>query len=284
VADGANKGQLTLKKNVETISPLTLEFYAEYVDSRTNQIYVFQMTKLISAIDGTDAIPVLLVDSAETEMWNPIRQKTTERTIHFKVIAGSVDVTDKCKFFLYRLVDDTGALEAITDGNGDNDWEYVEKTDTSYTFDLNYIGDDMTFIVKANYDAEGNPSENPAESFLVKSAKFVRYIPKLWCDWEGVPTEVANGTTAIYPKPIVTDAIGNIDLPEEMFRFFWHKSTNDGVSWTRVADIKHPTIPFTDGMILKLEVEDRGAYCVVADDEGKIVCVDGAPVVVRKNG
>lgn len=284
VESGANKGQLTLKKNVETLSPLTLEFYAEYVDSRTGQVYVYQLSKLISTLDGTDAIPVLLIDAADTELWNPVRQKSNERTIRFKALAGGADVTSKCRFFLYRLIDSTGALESITDGSGDNDWEYVSKTDTSYTFDLNYIGDEMTFVVKATYDAGGNPSEDAGESFLVKSTKFVRYIPKCWCDWEGVPTEVANGTSVVYPKPIVTDAMGNIDLPEDMFRFFWSKSTDNGSTWTRVADIKHPSIPFTDGMILKLEVEDRGAYCAVVDSNGNVVCTGGVPVVVRKNG
>ena len=69
-----------------------------------------------------------------------------------------------------------------------------------------------------------------------------------------------------------------------MFRFFWYKSTNNGTSWTKVADIKAPAIPMTDGMILKLEVEDRGPYCYVVDSDGNVVCSGGVPVVVRKNG
>lgn len=283
VESGTNKGQITVKKNVETINPLTLEFVAEYVDARTGQVYVFQMTKLITSLDGTAAIPVLLLDAADTELWNPVRQKTVQRSFSWKALAGDTDVSDKCNFFLYRLLD-TGALEQITDGSGDNDWEFVSLAGNTYTFDLNYIGEEMTFIVKATYDGDGNPSTDPNDAFLVKSAKFVRYIPKLWCDWQGVPNEVDNGTTVIYPKPIVTDSIGNIDLPEEMFRFFWYKSTNNGTSWTKVADIKAPAIPMTDGMILKLEVEDRGPYCYVVDSDGNVVCSGGVPVVVRKNG
>ena len=156
--------------------------------------------------------------------------------------------------------------------------------DNTYTFDLNYIGDEMTYVVKATYDPNGAPSTNPDDAVMEWRGKFIRRIPKLWCDWEGVPNEVANGTSVIYPKPIVTDSIGNIDLPEEMFRFFWYTSMNNGSSWTKVADIKAPAIPFTDGMMLKLEVEDRGAYCVVSDADGNVVCVNGVPVVVRKNG
>lgn len=284
VADGTSKGQITVSKNVSTLQPVTLEFYAEYIDTRTGMVYIYQMSQLIMAIDGTAAVPSLLVDCATTEIWNPVRQKTTERTISYKVVAATDDVTDRCNFFLYRLIDDTGALEEITDGNGDNDWEYVSKTDTSYTLDLNYIGDEMTFVIKATYDPDGAPSTNPDDAVMEWRGKFVRRIPKLWCDWEGVPNEVANGTSVIYPKPIVTDSIGNIDLPEEMFRFFWYTSMNNGSSWTKVADIKAPSIPFTDGMMLKLEVEDRGAYCVVTDADGNVVCVDGTPVIVRKNG
>lgn len=284
VESGANKGQITVKRNVETLNPLTLEFRAEYLDTRTNQIFVFQMTKLITTIDGTEANPTLFIDTAETELWNPIRQKETQRTITFSVLASDKNVTDRCKFFLFRSNEDTGALEQITDGNGDNDWEFVSFEGNTFTLDLNYIGDSMSYVVKATYDANGEPSTDHNDAIMQKTVKFVRYIPKYWCDWEGVPSEVADGTTVVYPKPIVTDTLGNIDLPEEMFRFFWYKSTNNGTSWTKVADIKYPTIPFTDGMMLKLEAVDRGAYCVVADADGNVVCVDGVPVIVRKNG
>lgn len=283
VSDGTTKGQITVSKNVSTLQAVTLEFYAEYIDSRTGSVHVFQMSQLVMAIDGTAALPTLLVDSPNTEVWNPVRQTTTERTINFKVVASDIDVTDRCLFFVYRLLD-TGALELISDGSGDNDWEYVSKTDTSYTFDLNYIGDEITYVVKATYDADGSPSTNPDDSVLEWRGKFVRRIPKLWCDWEGVPNEVANGTTLVYPKPIVTDTLGNIDLPEDMFRFFWYTSTDNGSTWELAADIKYPSIPFVDGMLLKLEVVDRGAYCVVTDANGNVVCTGDVPIIVRKNG
>ena len=111
---------------MSTISPVTLEFYAEYVDAaRTGQTHIFQFSRLIRAVDGTDAIPVIMLDSPSGLDWNPCRD-VTNQTITAKMIVADIDVTDtnKCKFFWYRVLEN-GTRELITDGTGDNDWEYV---------------------------------------------------------------------------------------------------------------------------------------------------------------
>lgn len=58
-----------------------------------------------------------------------------------------VTTTDKCRLFYYRKLD-TGALEQITDGNGDNDWEFVSLTKNVLTIDRDYIGHEQTYVVK----------------------------------------------------------------------------------------------------------------------------------------
>ena len=143
---GDSKGQITMKKNVTVLKPVTLEFYAEYADTRTGQLFTFQMSRLVRAVDGTDAIPVLTIDSPSTLDWNPVRDITAQ-TITAKLMVGDTDVTatGKCKFFWYRLLS-TGALEAITTGAGDNDWEFVSLNKNVYKIDRNYIGDDITIV------------------------------------------------------------------------------------------------------------------------------------------
>lgn len=143
---GDSKGQITMKKNVTVLKPVTLEFYAEYADTRTGQLFTFQMSCLVRAVDGTDAIPVLTIDSPSTLDWNPVRDITAQ-TITAKLMVGDTDVTatGKCKFFWYRLLS-TGALEAITTGAGDNDWEFVSLNKNVYKIDRNYIGDDITIV------------------------------------------------------------------------------------------------------------------------------------------
>ena len=71
--------------------------------------------------------------------------------------------TGKCKFFWYRLLS-TGALEAITTGAGDNDWEFVSLNKNVYKIDRNYIGDDITIVCKATYAASGTPASTPGTS------------------------------------------------------------------------------------------------------------------------
>lgn len=46
---GDSKGQITMKKNVTVLKPVTLEFYAEYADTRTGQLFTFQMSRLVRA-------------------------------------------------------------------------------------------------------------------------------------------------------------------------------------------------------------------------------------------
>jgi hypothetical protein len=147
-----------MKKNVTVLKPVTLEFYAEYADTRTGQLFTFQMSRLVRAVDGTDAIPVLTIDSPSTLDWNPVRDITAQ-TITAKLMVGDTDVTatGKCKFFWYRLLS-TGALEAITTGAGDNDWEFVSLNKNVYKIDRNYIGDDITIVCKATYAASGTPA------------------------------------------------------------------------------------------------------------------------------
>lgn len=285
VYSGNAKGQITVRKNVMTTHPLTLEFEAEYVDARTGQVFSFSMSHLVSCTDGTAALPVITIDSPSTREWNPVREPESLQTIKARVMVGNEDVTEtgKCRIFFYRKNTETGALTEITDGNGVNDWEFVSKTKSAYTLDRNYIGDEITIICRCSYSAEGNPAESPDASSPEASTVIRRRIPRLECDWAGVPNNVADGTAVIRPIAIVKDSMGVIDLPEEMFRFYWNVKKKGTTSYTRVADIKNPIIPFSDGMMLELEVEDRGAYCLVMSG-GKVVCSDGKPVFVRKNG
>ena len=51
-----------MKKNVTVLKPVTLEFYAEYADTRTGQLFTFQMSRLVRAVDGTDAVSYTHLD------------------------------------------------------------------------------------------------------------------------------------------------------------------------------------------------------------------------------
>lgn len=283
---GEEKGKLLVKKNVMPGHALTLDFYAEYADSaRTGERLVFRYTHLVTCVDGSEAVPSLMIDSPSGGLdWNPLRDPAQQEIAARLIVAGE-DVTDteKCKLFFYRVLPDTGALEAITDGNGDNDWEIVSVAKALLTIDRNYIGHEQSYVVKASYDPGGNPANTPDEGIAQASTTIRRRIPALECDWEGVPLQVPDGTSVIKPKPIVRDNRGVLPSPWDILRADWYKASSAAASYSLAAQGTSPSIPFTDGMMLKLVVADRGPLACVVDANGKYVAdSQGRVIVARK--
>lgn len=284
-SSGSEKGTITVKKNVTPTSPITLDFYAEYVDTgRSGDTYKFQFSYLIRTIDGTAGTPVLMIDCPTGRDWNPLRE-SSQQTINAKMIVADIDVTatGKCRFFFYRMLG-TGALEAITSTNGDNDWEVVSVSGTQLTVDMNYIGHEQTYVVKASYDAGGNPSATPDESIPYKSATLRRRIPTLDVDYSDVPGEVPGGTKTIYPSAIVRDTLGDVPSPQEVLECSWFTKTGAS-AYALQAQGFTASIPYQDGMMLQMEVEDRGPYAAVTDSTGTKYLTDsqGRLIVARKS-
>lgn len=278
--EGESKGQIKVKRNSSVSSPLSLEFYAEYADTRTNQLHVFRMSTVIPVSDATSPAPVLKIDSPETVCWNPCRNPV-QRTITATVIAGGQDVTAdsaRCRFFWYRVLD-TGALEAITDGNGDNDWEIVSVNRNVLVIDQDYIGDVQTYVCKVAYVATGALPESPADDAPIATTTIRRRIPNVEADWKGVPTQLPGGTSKFTPEAYVMDAMGVIPNAEEWFRFVWNVKSPYSQSYTRQAVGIKPTLTFIPGMMLELDVQDRGAQAVVVDTDGGVLTDTGGEVI-----
>lgn len=279
---GADKGKIQVKKNATPDIPITLEFYAEYVDlKRTGQTHIFRFSKLVRAIDGSEAQPKLVIDSPAGLDWNPCRD-IAQHTITAKLLVGDIDVTatNKCRFFWFRKLD-TGALEAITDGNGDNDWEFVSLSKNVLAIDRDYIGHEQTYVVKASYDVDGSPSAVPDADIDYVSTTIRRRIPAIEVDWEGVPQQVADGTSRIYPKPVIRDTVGIIPTPSAFFDCEWYTKVGAG-NYTLAATGYAPAIPFTDGMMLQLKVIDKGPYAAVVTSDGKYITDDNGKFIVAR--
>ena len=278
---GAEKGKIQVKKNVSPDHALTLEFYAEYVDAgRTGDSMVFRYTFLITCVDGSEAAPTLAIDSPAGLDWNPLRDRA-QQTIRAQLFVadGDVTATNKAKFFFYRKLS-SGALEAITTGNGDNDWEVVSIGKSLLTIDRNYIGTEQTYVVKASYDKDGSPAATPDETINVGTTTIRRRIPALECDWEGLPLQVPDGTSVLKPKPIVRDTVGVLDDPWDVLVANWYKASSSAGTYSLAAQGEAPSIPFTDGMMLKLEVADRGPYAAVTNEDGTKYIADSAGKVI----
>lgn len=281
---GEYKGQLQVKKNSSMANPITLEFSADYVDKRTNQIYTFRSSKAIIVSDSSSPQPVLFLDSPDTVQWYPVRD-VLEQTITAKLMVGDKDMTndERVKYWWYRVLS-TGALEAIVDGNGDNDWEIVSVDRNVLVIDRDFIGDGQTYVCKAAYRDTGDLPENPDIYDSAKTTRIVRYLPKLECDFKGVVSGCPEDTSNIYPVAYVRDSRGVINNPEEWFRFIWMGKKPGDTGYSKIAEGISPTIPFTEGMMLELEVEDKGPQALIVDNEDENLYItdsEGNPTYQR---
>lgn len=276
---GTLKGQLIIHKNIDTTQPVTLKFSANYTDERTGQVYKFQMNTIIMAVDGTSAIPTLTIDSPATVTFNPLRETYSTQTITAKVFAGDLEVTDKCRFFWYKVNPSTGAHETPKS----EDIAVVSATENTLTLDKRYIEED-TYICKASYNPDGQPTDTPL-AYLTASTTIRRRLAAFECDWEGVPTTVTGDTDAIYPRPIVEDAVGVIpNIEDGELRFSWLVRRSQTAPYTLISNEVEPEIAFSDRMMLQLDVEDRGALVPVADENGNIIYDGDSIIVTRRNG
>ena len=284
VTSGDNKGQISVKKNSSVLTPITLEFSADYEDTRTKQVFQFNLTAVIIVSDATDAQPVLTIDSAATVDWNPVRD-VLQQTITAKLMAGDTDVTTKAgaTFFWYRKLDN-GNLEQIVDGNGDNDWEVVSVNKNVLVIDRDFIGEQQTYVCRAHYNTGGTQASAPVSADPTATTTIRRRIPKVECDWKGVTCGVPGGTMYILPIGFIRDSMGVIPNPEEWFKFVWYTKAAGAASFTRAAIGIQPKVPFADGMMLELRVEDKGPQALVVDDDDTNVFItldDDTPLYQR---
>lgn len=271
---GDNKGQIQVKKNSSIANPITLEFSAEYVDARTNQVLKYTASKVIIVSDSSSPQPVLTLDSPDTVQWYPVRD-VLNQTITAKLMAGNKDITEdeRVKFWWYRVLS-TGALEEIVDGNGDNDWEIVSVNKNVLVVNRDFIGDEQTYVCKAAYRETGSLPSSPDLFDQSATTRIVRYIPRIECDFKGIVTGCPAGTSYIYPQGYVRDSKGVISTPEEWFKFIWMVKKPGASDYSKAGEGVSPTIPFTEGMLLDLQIEDRGAQAILIDDTDESVLQD----------
>ena len=68
---GTDAGRIKVKKNSEPQHTITLEFYAEYADSRTGQLHVIQDTFPIMCRNST-TLPELYLDASDQSIYDPL--------------------------------------------------------------------------------------------------------------------------------------------------------------------------------------------------------------------
>lgn len=285
---GGNAGRIKVKRNAEPKVPITLVFYAEYIDNRNGQVMVIRGSYLISCSSASDIVRVEL-DAATQTVFNPLLDAASQ------TVTATVWLGDKiCDASKYALV-----WEVLGD---DNVWHTAE-TDAVMDYDITIngnratinrwlMGTEMHLRCRVKYNADGNPGSVALTEATPKAeAVFVRRIPKYEFDIAGVPYNIPAGILNIAPTAVIRTTKGDITNPEKELLPLWYIATNKAsgsLSYSLVAHGISPVISTTKmdnnyGAVIGLDVADRGyagAFTDAAD--GAVFCdADGSVLIIH---
>lgn len=285
---GGNAGRIKVKKNAEPKVPITLVFYAEYIDSRNGQVMVVQGSYLVSCSSASDVVRVEL-DAAAQTIFNPLSDAQTQ-TVTATVWVGD-KICDASKYALvWEVQDENGSwYTAETDAVMDYD---ITVNDNSVTINRWLMGSEMHLRCRVKYSADGNPGSVALTAASPQAeAVFVRRIPKYEFDITGVPYNIPAGHLTVAPTAIIRTTNGEIANAETELLPLWYMATNKAsgsLSYSLTAHGKSPVIPTTKmdknyGAVIGLDVVDRGyagAFTDAAD--GAVFCdADGSVLIIH---
>ena len=285
---GGNAGRIKVKKNAQPLIPITLAFYAEYIDSRNGQVLIIQGSYMLECRSASDLIRMELDTAAQT-VYNPITDQSQQ------VVTATVWLGDRvCDASKYALV-----WEVLGE---DNTWHIV-GTDEVLDYDITVSGNTATINrwlmgtelhlrCRCKYDPDGNPASVALTDGTPQAeAVFVRRIPKYEYDYTGVPYNIPAGILAVCPTAIVQGAKGEISDWEKELLPLWYIATNKvsgSLSYALVAHGQNPTIPTTAmdknyGAVIGLDVKDRGYAGAFTDaaDSAVFCDADGAVLIIH---
>lgn len=286
---GGNAGRIKVKRNVEPLVPITLEFYAEYIDTRNSQVMVIRGSYLITCTSASDLVRVEL-NAADQTVFNPLADPQTQ-TVTATVWRGSTI----CPADRYALV-----WEVLGD---DNTW-HVVGTDEVLDYDITVAGNtatinrwlmgtEMYLRCRCKYSADGTPgSITLTDGSPQAQAAFVRRIPAYEYDITGVPYNIPAGLLRVSPTAIIRTTNGEISNAETELLPLWYIATNKAsgsLSYAQVAHGTNPTIPTSKmdnnyGAVIGLDVIDRGYAGAFTDaTDSAVICdaLDGAVLIIH---
>ena len=285
---GGFAGRIKVKRNAEPKVPITLAFYAEYVDNRNGQVLVIQGSYLISCSSASDVVRVEL-DAAAQTVFNPLSDVQTQ------TVTATVWLGDKiCDASKYALVWE------VQDENGS--W-YTAETDAVMDYDITIngntatinrwlMGSEMHLRCRVKYSADGNPGSVALTAASPEAeAVFVRRVPKYEFDFTGVPYNVPAGILAVAPTAVISTTKGVVSDAEKELLPLWYIATNKAsgsLSYSLVAHGANPTIPTSKmdnnyGAVIGLDVVDRGYAGAFTDaaDGAVITDADGSVLIIH---
>ena len=285
-SSGGNAGRLKVKKNAQPKVPITLEFYAEYIDTRNSQVMIVQGSYMLSCSNASDLVRVEL-DAAQQTVFNPLADQASQ------TVQARVWVADKiCDASKYALVWEVLGEDNTWHAVGSDevlDYDFTVSSGTA-TINRRLMGQEMHLRCRCKYSASGNPgSVTLSDDSPQAEAVFIRRIPKYEYDFIGVPYNIPAGILAISPTALVRTTNGEVADFEKELLPLWYIATNKAsgsLSYSLVGQGANPTIPTAAlnkdyGAVIGLDVKDRGyagAFTDAAD--GAVICDGNGDVII----
>lgn len=275
---GTLAGRIKVKKNAQPQNPITLEFYAEYVDGRTSQVHAIRATHLVKCDNATAYIPHLVLDVHDQTIYNPLVDKDLQ-TVHASLKLGSSECPAEKRQFVWEICRDGGTWNVVGEETTLDYPLSVSVDGTSCTVDRSLMGTELYLRCRAKYSPEGDPSAvELSEGSPSRIVSFIRRLPKYEFDIVSLPTNIPSGIKAVCPEAYVWDTNGPVEHPEKVLLPLWYIATNKPAGALSYAPVAHgfsPTIP-TDAMssvhggVIGVDVIDPGPSCCWEDSDGAV--------------
>lgn len=274
---GDNAGRIKVNRNAAVNTSLTLEFYAEYVDTRTNQLHTIQETYPIYCDNATIGFPELFLDAADQTLYNPLVHEDTQ-VVKATLKLGGSDVAAARRIFVWEKYRSDGSwTEVGTETTLDYDVT-VANDGCSVTVDRSKMGAELYLRCRAKYDVNGSPaSVTLNDGSPSKVIAFIRRIPKYEYDIAGIPANIP-AVMSIAPTASIWDVNGPIDNPEKELLPLWYAATNKASGSLSYSQVGHGANPVLEtkpmskqyGAVYALDVKDCGPTCAWEDSDGKV--------------
>lgn len=286
---GGQAGRIKVKKNAQPYVPITLEFYAEYLDSRTSQVSVIRASHIVKCGNSTQYIPQLVLDAADQTIYNPLIDPDSQ-TVRASLRLGTSECPAAKRQFVWEVLRGSGVFTAVDADNSDY-WAKVSADGTTCTVNRKLMGESEILRCRAKYDPAGSPGSvaltDAAPSAVVA---FVRRIPKYESDI-ALPVNIPAGLLVMYPEIFIWDVNGPIENADKVLLPIWYIGTNQASgtpsSYQQVAHGFAPAIPTTAmnalyGAVMGWEVKDPGPLLPWRDADGKVFRdADGKVLLIK---
>lgn len=302
VTSGSQRGTLNVRKNSSVSTPRTMRFEGTWIDPQSGYKYTFICNKSMYVEDVTNARAELMLDSAPTVEWNPLRHGNSKK-LTVKVMVGVTDKTadEKTKIWWYRLLDG-GTRQLITSVDDADGYELTDVTKgdngqvSSITIDCDLIGEGIGYEVRACYVPTGDVPTAPRDGDARKVTYIKRSIPPLAAKFIGSGFGVSADVGGIACQAVVSDNKGDMDKDvwNGVLRAKWQRitygrktSTDGTTTMTQSAETlgygSTFVCPFAAQKTIRLVIEDRGPYNLVVDDDGNALVTESGEYIVARD-